>query len=184
MIIGKLDFLPILQHRELLSRPTAAYLFGLPGDVTADVCVAKIHPDYADGNELCKQYGTDPQRCGNCIVVEAKRGERLWLVACLVPLNHKMDLNGFVRRQLHARRVSLAPKEATIKLSGMEYGSINPTGLPAGWSILIDARLANADLVITGSGLVASKLLLPGKLLAHLPNATVVEGLGVPVGAK
>jgi len=184
MLIGKLDFLPILQHPELLSQPTAAYLFGLPGDVTADVGVAKINPGYADGNELCKQYDTDPQMCGNCIIVEAKRGEKLWFVACLVPLNNKMDLNGFVRRQLHARRVSLAPKAATIELSGMEYGSINPTGLPAEWSILIDARLANADLVITGSGLVASKLLLPGKLLAQLPNATVVESLGVPIGTK
>jgi hypothetical protein len=36
----------------------------------------------------------------------------------------------------------------------------------------------NIDVAIIGSGVRRSKLLLPGKLLAELPSAEVIEGLG------
>jgi len=35
---------------------------------------------------------------------------------------------------------------------------------------------------VLGSGVRRSKLLVPGRLLARLPGAEVVDGLGVPVG--
>jgi hypothetical protein len=34
---------------------------------------------------------------------------------------------------------------------------------------------------VVGSGVRRSKLLLPGDLLAALPGATVLDGLGIPV---
>jgi hypothetical protein len=36
--------------------------------------------------------------------------------------------------------------------------------------------------VITGSGIRASKLLLPGRLLGRLPRAEIVEGLAAEIG--
>ena len=62
----------------------------------------------------------------------------------------------------------------------MEYGGITPVGLPAGWRILVDARVAAVPLAVIGSGVRRSKLLLPGALLAELPGAEVVDGLAVP----
>ena len=60
----------------------------------------------------------------------------------------------------------------------MEYGGITPIGLPADWPILIDKAVVDTELVLIGGGIRKSKLVLPGRLLANLPNAQVVEGLG------
>jgi prolyl-tRNA editing enzyme YbaK/EbsC (Cys-tRNA(Pro) deacylase) len=60
----------------------------------------------------------------------------------------------------------------------MEYGGITPIGLPAGWPILVDAAVAATTMVVIGSGVRRSKLVLPGEALATLPGAAVIEGLG------
>jgi prolyl-tRNA editing enzyme YbaK/EbsC (Cys-tRNA(Pro) deacylase) len=44
--------------------------------------------------------------------------------------------------------------------------------------VLVDAALLSVDVVCVGSGVRRSKLLIPGPVLAHLPGAEVVEGLG------
>jgi prolyl-tRNA editing enzyme YbaK/EbsC (Cys-tRNA(Pro) deacylase) len=56
----------------------------------------------------------------------------------------------------------------------MEYGGINPIGLPPPWPILIDDAVARQPQLIIGSGLRRSKLLVSGAFLAELPNATVL----------
>jgi len=58
--------------------------------------------------------------------------------------------------------------------TGMEYGGITPVGLPAGWPILVDERVNATDLVVIGSGVRRSKLVVPGALLATLPGAEVI----------
>ncbi len=68
--------------------------------------------------------------------------------------------------------------ETAVTESGMEYGAINPIGLPSNWPILIDSRIIDLPAVVIGSGLRKSKIILPGSILATLPNAQVVEGLG------
>jgi prolyl-tRNA editing enzyme YbaK/EbsC (Cys-tRNA(Pro) deacylase) len=60
----------------------------------------------------------------------------------------------------------------------MEYGGITPVGLPAGWPLLIDAAVAQAAHLVIGSGARRGKLIVPGKVLAALPGAVVLEGLG------
>jgi prolyl-tRNA editing enzyme YbaK/EbsC (Cys-tRNA(Pro) deacylase) len=65
-----------------------------------------------------------------------------------------------------------------VRATGMEYGGITPVGLPAGWSLLVDAAVVATDVVVVGSGVRRSKLVLPGAALAALPGAEVVEGLG------
>ena len=60
----------------------------------------------------------------------------------------------------------------------MEYGGITPIGLPAGWRLLRRRLGRRPDVAIIGSGVRRSKLLLPGRALAALPGAEVVEGLG------
>ena len=83
-------------------------------------------------------------------------------------------MNGAVRRHLGARKLSFAPMDDAVALSGMEYGGITPIGLPADWPILVDASVAGHDRLIVGSGIRGSKLLVSGALLASLPNAEVL----------
>jgi prolyl-tRNA editing enzyme YbaK/EbsC (Cys-tRNA(Pro) deacylase) len=62
----------------------------------------------------------------------------------------------------------------------MEYGGITPIGLPPDWPILIDAAVVAKPLVVVGSGVRRSKIVLPGAALADLPGADVVDGLAAP----
>jgi prolyl-tRNA editing enzyme YbaK/EbsC (Cys-tRNA(Pro) deacylase) len=68
--------------------------------------------------------------------------------------------------------------EEAVSLTRMEYGGITPIGLPADWPLLVDKAVADADCVIVGSGMRKSKVAISGRLLAELPNARIVEGLG------
>jgi prolyl-tRNA editing enzyme YbaK/EbsC (Cys-tRNA(Pro) deacylase) len=69
--------------------------------------------------------------------------------------------------------------ERAVELTGMEYGGITPIGLPPGWPVLVDAQVARASVVLIGSGVRRSKILLPGVLLTRLPGVEVVAGLGL-----
>ena len=181
MNIGKLKFNSISESPDLLADPTRKYLATLENASPTDIAVAEIDPMYAGGEELCAHYDIDPSIGGNCIIVEAKRAGRKWYAACLVPTGSRIDLNGFVRKHLNARRVSLAPKDEAINLTSMEYGSINVVGLPNEWTILIDVSLIEKPTVIIGSGLVRSKLAISGSLLKDLPNAESVAELGISI---
>ena len=86
-----------------------------------------------------------------------------------------------MKRLLDVRKASFLPMDRAVELTGMEYGGITPIGLPAGWPIFVDSRVAATDVVIVGSGVRRSKILLPGRLLGELPGAQVVEGLGLEV---
>jgi prolyl-tRNA editing enzyme YbaK/EbsC (Cys-tRNA(Pro) deacylase) len=99
----------------------------------------------------------------------------------MVAATTRADVNGLVRRHLDARKASFAPVEAVTAATGMEYGGITPVGLPEGWRVLVDEAVAKTGSVVIGSGIRGSKLRLPGRLLAALPAATVLPGLGIPV---
>ena len=53
----------------------------------------------------------------------------------------------------------------------MEYGGITPIGLPPDWPILVDEAVIQAGEVVIGSGMRASKLLLPATDLLALATA-------------
>jgi prolyl-tRNA editing enzyme YbaK/EbsC (Cys-tRNA(Pro) deacylase) len=89
-------------------------------------------------------------------------------------------VNNLVKRTLDVRKCSFLAHERAVEETGMEYGGITPVGLPEDWRLLVDARCVDIDVVLVGSGIRASKLLLPGALLAELPGAEVIEGLAQP----
>ena len=109
----------------------------------------------------------------------AKRGGETRYAACVVLATTRADVNGVVRRQLDARKASFAPMDEAVARTGMEYGGITPIGLPADWPVLVDRRVAQSAGVIVGSGLRRSKLLVPGRALAELPGAEVLDDLGL-----
>jgi prolyl-tRNA editing enzyme YbaK/EbsC (Cys-tRNA(Pro) deacylase) len=173
MRFGTLDFTPAADSPELLAAPTAAAI-GSPDAAHDPVLVAAIDPGLADTAAFCDHYAIPMTDGANCVIVQARRGERTWYAAVLVRGADRADVNGVVRRHLDARKLSFAPMEDAVALTGMEYGGITPVGLPADWPILVDESVASHERLIVGSGIRGSKLLVTGAFLASLPNAEVL----------
>jgi prolyl-tRNA editing enzyme YbaK/EbsC (Cys-tRNA(Pro) deacylase) len=91
----------------------------------------------------------------------------------------RADVNNLVKRRLDVRKASFLSMDDAVERTGMEYGGITPVGLPADWRLFVDESLTTMPVVIVGSGVRRSKLLLPGAVLAALPGAEVVSGLGI-----
>ena len=176
-----LSFVPALSRTDLLAAPVATALRGWPA--ADEVLVAEIDPALADTAAFCERYGVSPTESANCVVVAGKRGGNTMYAACMVLATTRADVNGLVRRHLDARKASFAPVEAVTAATDMEYGGITPVGLPADWPVLVDEAVAKTGSVVIGSGIRGSKLRLPGRLVASLPSAQVLPGLGVPVSS-
>jgi len=174
---GTLDWTSALDRPDLLAAPVALALKAWP-DGAGAVRVAEIDPDLADTAAFCETYGVALDISANCVVLAAKRSGETQLAACLVLATTRADVNGLARRTLEVRKASFASMDDAVAATGMEYGGITPIGLPPGWPLLVDAAVASTDEVVVGSGVRRSKLLLPGALLATLPGARVLEGLG------
>ena len=166
---GTLEWIPAPDRPDLVAGPVAAALAG-----QTDVRVAAIDPDLADTAAFCERYEVPLEISANCVVVAARRGGETTYAACMVLATQRADVNGVIRRQLGARKVSFAPMAEATSLTGMEYGGITPLGLPATWPILVDTHVAAEPYVVIGSGVRSSKLLLPGKALGDLPGAEVL----------
>lgn len=174
-IAGTLTPLPVLDRLDLVADPVAAALRSMADG--ARLAVAEIDPGLADTAEFCAHYGSPLAASANCVVVAGKRGETVRYAACVVLATTRADVNGVVRRRLDARKASFAPMDDAVSLSGMEYGGITPIGLPEDWPVLLSPEVAAAPELVIGSGIRGSKVLVPGEVLAKLPNAEVVEGL-------
>lgn len=167
--------LPAREHPELLAPPVAAALTAWP---EADgVAVVEIDPDLADTAAMSAAYDVPMEAGANCVLVAGRREGEERVAACLVRADTRADVNHTVKRRLDVRKPSFLPLERAVAESAMEYGGITPVGLPAGWRLLVDARVVDIEVAVIGSGLRRSKLLVPGRLLALLPGAEVVEGL-------
>lgn len=179
--LGDLTSSPASQERGLLASSTLAALERL-GWLDA-VGVVEIDPEVSDTALSQKAYHLPRETLANCVVVAGRREGVQRIAACVVLFTTRTDVNGAVRRRLDVRKASFLPMERAVDATGMEYGGINPIGLPAGWPVLVDRRVVETDVVLTGSGLRASKLLLPGRLLGQLPGAEIIDGLGLPTGS-
>lgn len=175
--LGSLTWLPATERPELLGPPVAAALSLLPGPAW----VAEIDGELADTAAFCAAYDVPMAVSANCVVVAARRAGQTTLAACVVLATTRADVNGLVRRHLGARKASFAPQDVAVAESGMEFGGITPVGLPADWPVLIDPEVEAADFVVIGSGTRGSKLAVAGSVLAALPAAEVLEGLGQPL---
>ncbi len=145
------------------------------------ILVAEINPEYMDGVRLCEHYNIDIKTGANCLVCECKRGENKSYVALLVPTGYKYNMSSTVKKYTNSRMVSVAPLEYVLEQTKMEYGSINPIGLPQEWKIFIDSKVMEVDRIICGSGLQKSKLSLPSKYLLKLDNVEILENLAKEV---
>ncbi|MGQ4343653.1 YbaK/EbsC family protein [Streptomyces sp. SAS_275] len=177
--IGHFDHAP--DCLDELTRPVADAVRGWRGATPAEQIVhVDTNPEWADTATFVEHYGKELlDRSANCVVVAGKRGGETTLAACVVLSATRVDVNGVVRRQLGARKASFAPMDTATGETGMEYGDITPVGLPADWPVLVDAAVVALPYVLVGSGRRRGKLLVPGAAFAELPNAVVLEGLGL-----
>ncbi|HEV7876002.1 MAG TPA: YbaK/EbsC family protein [Nocardioides sp.] len=175
--LGTLRSLPAVDHPALVGDPVAAALRTWAG--ADEVAVVEIDPELADTAAMTEAYDLPLTASANCVVVAGRRGGEERVAACVVRADTRADVNNLVKRTLDVRKASFLAMDRAVEESGMEYGGITPLGLPAHWRLLVDTRVLDIEVAIVGSGVRRSKLLLPGRLLAHLPDAEVVEGLGI-----
>jgi prolyl-tRNA editing enzyme YbaK/EbsC (Cys-tRNA(Pro) deacylase) len=173
-----LTLVPALDRPDLLADPVRDAISVLDLPISA-IRVAEIDPELADTAAFCARYEVPLAESANCVLIAGRRGGEVRMAAALVLATTRADVNGVVRRLLDVRKASFASWDAATGETGMEYGGITPIGLPKGWPVYVDARVAAADRVVIGSGLRRSKLVVAGSVLAALPGATVVDGLAV-----
>jgi prolyl-tRNA editing enzyme YbaK/EbsC (Cys-tRNA(Pro) deacylase) len=177
-VVGALRSEPVGQHLDRVGPTVAAAVGALEwGDW---VGVVEIDPDLSDTAKTRIAYDLPATVLANCVVVAGKRAGDERVAACVVLADSRADVNNLVKRRLDVRKASFLPMDRAVELTSMEYGGITPIGLPRGWPVFVDSRVAAAPVVIIGSGIRATKLLVPGERLAAVPHAEVVEGLGLP----
>lgn len=179
-IAGTLRVQPAAERGDLLGQPVLAALHRMDLADAARIGVAEIDPELADTAEFCAHYGSPTEASANCVVVAGKRSGEQRHAAALVLATTRADVNNVLRKRLDVRKASFAAMDDAVALTDMAYGGITPLGLPEGWPLLIDSRVAEAPELVIGSGLRRSKLLVGGEVLAKLPGAEVLDGLGLP----
>lgn len=167
---------PALDRPDLVGEPVIKALSAWAGG--PEVLVVDTDPDLADTANFCAAYDVPLEASANCVVVAGKRAGDVRYAACVVLATTRADVNGLVRKHLDARKASFASTGTAVELTGMEYGGITPIGLPDEWQVLVDEAVTQVPFVIIGSGRRRGKLVLPGKLLATVPGAQVLAGLG------
>ena len=176
MEIGGLHGIRALTRRELLAAPVAAALEQWPYAEQAEV--VEIDPSLADTVALTTAYDLPLEASGNCVVVGGRRDGTERVAACVVRADTRADVNNLVKRRLDVRKASFLGMDEAVGRTGMEYGGITPVGLPEECRVMVDEELASMPVVVLGSGIRRSKLLVPGRLLAELPRAEMVADLG------
>jgi prolyl-tRNA editing enzyme YbaK/EbsC (Cys-tRNA(Pro) deacylase) len=176
--LGSITAAPAGERPDLLGAPVAAFVTA--HGLGERIGVFAIDPAISETAATQEVYGLDPATLVNCVVVAGRREGAERVAACLVPSTKRADVNGVVRKRLDVRKASFLPMDEAVGRTGMEYGGITPIGLPADWPILVDADVVPQAVVLIGSGIRGSKLLVPGSVLAGLPGAEVVDGLGRP----
>lgn len=142
-----------------------------------EVLAAEIDPAFADGESMRREYGVEYDRELNCLAVCGTRGDRKTYAALVLPYGRRANMNGALKKALDVKKVGMADLDEVIALTGMEYGSITPVGLPAGWKPVIDPAVFEQDAVIVGAGKANGKLCLPAEVLKELPDVIILEGL-------
>ena len=174
--VGRLTSVPVASAPGLVGAPTLAALERL--GLLDDVGVVEIDAELSDTARNQEAYDLPPETLANCVVVAGKREGVEKVAACMVLATTRADVNNVVRRRLDVRKATFLARDDAVERTGMEYGGITPIGLPDGWPVLVDAAVAAQPVLVIGSGVRRSKLMVPGDILAALPTAETVESLG------
>lgn len=162
----KTALLPIVQ--DFLDRHTIAYR------------VFECDPDLADTASFCEAYGFRPDQSANTIVV-ASRTEPVQYACCVVLATTKLDVNKTVAKLMGTKKISFAPMDAALALTGMEYGGVTALGVPTDIPVYVDAAVMDCKEIVMGGGNRSSKLLIAPAELSKVPNLQVIDGMAKAV---
>jgi Cys-tRNA(Pro)/Cys-tRNA(Cys) deacylase len=81
-----------------------------------------------------------------------------------------------LRRHFNTNRLSLAPNEEVLSITGYPIGAVNPFGLPRHMKVLIDQSIRNLDEISLGSGIRGIAIvILVDQLIRALPDAEILD---------
>ena len=163
---GNLDWQPLVDRLDLVAPVVAGH-----AELVPRARAAAIDPALADTAAFCQAYDVAPESSANCVIVVGRRGGEARYAAVMVLATMRADVNGVIRKELDVRKCSFAAMDEAVAMTGMEYGGITPVGLPSDWPVLVDEAVIQAGEVVIGSGMRASKLLLPATDLLALATA-------------
>ena len=175
--LGGLAAVPASTRIDLLASATLAALEA--AGLLDTVGVVEIDPAVSDTATAQEVFGLSMENLANCVIVGGRREGMERIAACLIRASDRVDINNTVKRSLDVRKASFLPLDRAVELSGMEYGGITPIGLPENWPILVDRRVVDTEVVVIGSGVRRSKILLPGQVLLRLAGVRVVDDLSI-----
>lgn len=174
-VLGALTTVPTADRPELLAPPVARGI--AEAGLDRLVGVVEIDPRHADTASVEREFGLEASALINCLIVTGRRGGVTRIGACVVPSHARADMKGRVKPLLDVRTASFLAYDSAVASTQMESGGITPIGLPREWPILVDAAALDIPLVVLGSGVRRSKLIMPGAVLAELPGVQVCEQL-------
>lgn len=170
-----LEFVSAVQHPEYVS--PQMLLFLKTHELTDKIQVAQIDPQYADGEKLSQAYDVDINQELNCLAFAGKRDGQIKYAAVVVPYGKRVNSGAVLKHAMDATKPSFANLDDVIAMTGMEFGSITPVGLPDDWQVLVDSSIKELDEVIVGGGRVDAKFKTTPQTLAELPHAKFVDHL-------
>lgn len=139
--------------------------------------IVECDPALADTAEFCAHYGYPLEQSANTIVVASRKPPGT-NAACVVLATTRLDVNSRVRKLLGVRKVSFAPAETTMELTGMAVGGVTPFALPESLPLFVDSRIMDLEWVILGGGSRSIKVKIAPAALVGL-GAEVVDDLAV-----
>ena len=139
--LGSIVTVPVLDRLDLLSPPGRRRPARLAVAPTRSAW-SRSTRTIADTAAMSEAYDLAMDTGANCVVVGGRRDGEERVAACLVRADTRADVNNLVKRTLDVRKASFLSMDRAVEESGMEYGGITPVGLPAGWRLLVDSRVA------------------------------------------
>ncbi len=146
----------------------------------ADFTVIDIDPAYTHTVDFCSRYGHSLEQSANAIVVASKRPVGRNAV-CVATATTRLDVNRRVRGLLGVRKLSFAPAELTMQLTGMEIGGVTPFGLPEDLPVYVDARIMSLNQILVGGGNRSTKIYVNPEVFDRMPSVSVIEDLANPL---
>lgn len=164
------DAFDVIANADLEGQLPQRVIAALPHD---DVLVFAVDDSVSDTAAFSAHYGFSLEDCANTILVRYKKEGAEHHAAVVTLGSHRVDVNGALKAQLAAQRLSFAKREDAVALSGMEFGGITAFGLPEHWRVIVDASVMDRPRVVMGAGVRRAKLLLAPQTLHALPNLEV-----------
>jgi prolyl-tRNA editing enzyme YbaK/EbsC (Cys-tRNA(Pro) deacylase) len=145
--------------------------FGVPYEVLP------CDPEHADTASWSEMFGYSVGESANTVVVGSKYEEPKRYAACVYNSAARLDANNRVKRLMGVKKVSFAPAEETVVLTGMMINGLNPFALPPDLPLFVDEALLAQEHLVFGGGSRSCKIKVSPEVFHRIPGAQIVPDL-------